>query len=82
MASNDLHTVETPEWLSNCPLVFDWCEYKGETYFGAINYERSIKAKRPMIDLSYCATKALNCVILKTVAWNNKKFDLKPKQFN
>lgn len=71
-----------PSYIEKCHLVFDWCEYKGKVYFGSLNYERSITAKRPMIDLSYCATKALNCVILKTVAWDKNKFNLKPENLN
>lgn len=71
-----------PDYIKKCPLAFDWCEYKGETYFGALNLERSLKARRAMIDLSYCATKALNEIILKTVMWNPAKFNLNPKRLN
>ena len=73
---------KTPDYIKNCPLSFDWVEYKGETFFGALNYERSLKAKRAMIDLSYCATKAMNEIVLKTVAWDAKKFNLNPEILN
>jgi hypothetical protein len=56
------------------PIVFDWCEYKGEIVVAQFNYERSVKARKPMFDLSYCMTRALNQVILKTVQWDKNKF--------
>jgi hypothetical protein len=64
----------TPNYILQCPVTFDWVEYKGETMFAGINYERSIQAKRPMIDLFYCATKAMNNIVIKTVQYNKKKF--------
>lgn len=61
--------------FTNCPIVFEWCEYKGEVYFGALNYQRSVKARKPMIDLFYCATVALNGVsVMKTVQYDKAKF--------
>ena len=65
---------DVPEYIWNCPIVFDWLEFKGETYFGSLNYDRSIAANRPMIDLSYCATRACNGIVLKTVAYSKKHF--------
>lgn len=63
-----------PEWIWNCPIVFDWTEFKGETYFGMLNYERSVKARRPMIDLAYCATAGMNGSVIKTVQYSKKNF--------
>lgn len=60
--------------LYKLPIVFDWVYYKDEKYFMSVNYERTIKAGKPMIDLHYCATKALNNMVLKTVQWDKKKF--------
>ena len=65
---------ETPNYILSCPVIFDWVEYKGKTMFGGINYERSIKAKRPMLDLYYCATRALNNCVIKTVQYDRNKF--------
>lgn len=65
---------DIPQWILNCPVAANWLEYKGETYFGMLNYERSISARRPMIDLSYCATRAFNGIVLQTVAYDKKKF--------
>lgn len=74
-------TSEDPKWLNenNPAIVFDWVEYKGLIYYAHFNYDRSIKAGRPMIDLSYCATKALHNIVIKTVQWDKKKFKLFPK---
>lgn len=62
------------EMLVRLPIVSDWCEYKGEIYFTSPNYEATKKAGKPMLDLSYCATRALNNIVLKTVQWDKKKF--------
>lgn len=67
---------DVPKYILDCPLVFHWCKFKGETYFGGLNYDRSINAKRPMIDLFYCATTACNHMVLKTVAWDINKFEI------
>ena len=56
------------------PIVFDWVEFKGETVFAGFNYERSEKAGKPMMDIFYCATRALNHVVLFTTQWDKSKF--------
>ena len=56
------------------PFVIDWCKYKGETVVAQINYDRSLKANRPIMDISYCMTKALNQNIMFTAQWDKKKF--------
>lgn len=66
--------MTTEEKLMNLPVVFDWCEYKGETFFMGVNYEETNRVGRPMIDLFYCATRALNHCVLKTVQWDKNKF--------
>jgi hypothetical protein len=66
--------VIIPQFIWNCPVFYDWTEYKGETYFAILNYERSITARRPMIDLCYCATKAMNGIVEKTVQYSKKHF--------
>ncbi len=60
--------------LLKLPIVMDWCKYKGETCVAQINIEATKKAKRPMMDLSYCLTKAMNQIIIKTVQWDKNKF--------
>lgn len=65
---------DVPKFILDCPVVFGWTQFKGEEYFGMINYERSIKANRPMIDLAYCATKGMAGCVLKTVQYSTKHF--------
>jgi hypothetical protein len=60
--------------LRKLPFVIDWCEYKGETCVAQINWDATAKAGKPMMDLSYCMTKALNQNIDKTVQWDRTKF--------
>ena len=60
--------------LLSLPIVHDWVSYNGEVYYMTINYDRTVKARKPMIDLHYCATKALNGIVEKTVQWDKKKF--------
>lgn len=56
------------------PVFCDWVEFKGETVFVMVNYQVTLKAKKPMMDISYCATQALNGIVLKTVQWDKNKF--------
>jgi hypothetical protein len=63
-----------PKWMLKCPVAFEWWYYDDVKIFAGINYERSVSAKKPMIDIHYCATKALNGVVLKTVQYDKKRF--------
>ena len=63
-----------PEWLIDCPVGAEWWTFKGEIYFAVINVSRSLKAGRPMVDLSYCATESMNRIVLKTVQYSKKHF--------
>jgi len=60
--------------LSRLPVAFGWCEFKGEDCVASINYHATEKAGKPMMDISYCMTTALNGNILKTVQWDKSKF--------
>lgn len=62
------------EMLLRLPIVFDWVEYKGETVFMGINYDATKKAGKPMVDIFYCATRALNNCVLFTTQWDKNKF--------
>lgn len=74
MDAFDTVSSQIPKWILACPVAAQWLDYKGETYFGILNYELSITARRPMIDLSYCATRAFNGIVIKTVAYDKNKF--------
>lgn len=56
------------------PVAFGWIEYLGETIFATFNYGATVKAKRPMLDIHYCATEAMNNRVLKTVQYDKNKF--------
>ncbi len=63
------------EKIEQCPYIAGWCNFKGEAYFALLNYESSLKQNRVMLDLSYCATKALNNIVLKTVPYSQANFE-------
>lgn len=60
--------------LEKLPFVFDWVIYKGEDVVAQINIDKTEIAKKPMFDISYCMTKAMNQVIIKTVQFDKNKF--------
>lgn len=64
--------------LMNLPVCLDWVNYKGEDIVIQWNYQATQKAGKPMVDISYCMTKALNQEIDQTVQWDNRHF--KPSQ--
>lgn len=66
--------MTTEQKLMKLPIVFDWAEYNGEVIFAGINYEETERVGRPMMDIFYCATQALNNNVLKTVQWDKSKF--------
>lgn len=78
VGSEDFSTVNendpATKMLLKLPIVFDWIEFKGETVFMGINYEATQKAKKPMVDIFYCATQALNNNVLFTTQWDKSKF--------
>lgn len=81
--SEDFSTVNENDpaikMLLKLPIVFDWVKFKDETVFMGINYEATQKAKKPMVDIFYCATQALNNNVLLTTQWDKNKF--KPSHF-
>jgi NAD-dependent DNA ligase len=56
------------------PIYPEWIEYKGEVFVSQLNFEATAKARKPMFDLSYCMTRALNDCILHTVQYDKNKF--------
>lgn len=54
--------------------IMEWVKYKGEVCVADLNYEKSIKAKRPLINIHYCMTKAHNGVIIETVNFKPEDF--------
>lgn len=58
----------------NLPVVSDWIYFKDELIFASINYQATEKARKPMLDIYYCATECLNHNVLKTVQYDKSKF--------
>ena len=67
-------STEFERLVANLPFVFDWCSYKGEVLVARVNYEATLKARRPMVDLYHCMTTALNEQVLRTVQYDKSKF--------
>lgn len=63
-----------PKFLEGLPFYFDWVEYKGETVFGSINFEKSKKCNRVIVDICYCATQAMNGIVEKSVNYKAEEF--------
>ena len=58
--------------VEEASLVFDWCEYNGETYFAAINIEESEKRGKLIYVLAHCATAAMNDIFIKQRVWSKR----------
>lgn len=56
------------------PFAIDWVFFKGEDVVAQINYEASKKAGKPMLDISYCMTRAINQNIMFITQWDKNKF--------
>lgn len=64
---------DLPYWL-----FMNWVEYKGETYFVMVDVNKSLACHRPIVNLSYCATKAMNGLVLKSVNYKPEDFKKSP----
>lgn len=67
-------TCTTPDWLEECPLVYDWCKFDGQIYFADLNFQESEKIGKPVFDLAFCATRAMNHIYLKREVWDPERF--------
>lgn len=56
----------------------DWVYYKGELKFVMVNVQKSETCNRPIIDICYCATRALNNIVEKSVNYVPDNF--RPKE--
>lgn len=68
--------MEIPKILKPLPVWMfgEWVEYKGETYFAMVDVQKSLACHRPIVDLSYCATRAMNNVVLRSVNYKAEHF--------
>jgi len=63
--------LDIPEFLQDDRLPWlKWVQYKGKECVADVDYQKSIKAHRPIINIHYCMTKAMNGKIEKTVNFN------------
>jgi hypothetical protein len=60
--------------LLKLPICMGWVTFKEKTVAMQINYEATVKAGKPMVDISYCMTTLLNGLIDQTVQWDKSKF--------
>ena len=60
--------------MDKLPFIMDWVLYKNEKVVANFNLEATLKANKPMFDISYCMTKAFNGIVLKTVQYDKNKF--------
>lgn len=71
-AKDPVAEMELPKWFKPGTIVSDWCKYNGEVYFGVLNWEESERRSKPVIDLAYCATRAMNEIFLLQRVWSKK----------
>lgn len=65
---NDEIEVDIPKFLQDERLPWmKWTKYKGIECVADVDYHKSLKAHRPIINIHYCMTEALNGIIIDTV---------------
>lgn len=69
---SELPEIKAFKMLDKLPVCMDWVKFKGEDVVIVWNILATEKAGRPMVDVAYCMTKALNRVFLKTVRWDKR----------
>lgn len=69
---------QLPAWLIDCPIgCFDWVVYKRKVYCADLDWAESAKLKKPVFNLAYCITKAMNeCWLKKGIVYDNKNIKL------
>lgn len=67
--------IELPEYLKDEGLPWmQWVKYKGQECVASVNYQKSVNARRPIIDIHYCMTKAHNGIVERSVNFNPLHF--------
>lgn len=70
-----IHETPIPEYLQDDKLPWmQWANYKGDDCVACVNYEKSISCGRPIIDISYCMTKAMNNNVMFSVNFDPEHF--------
>jgi hypothetical protein len=60
--------------LMKLPIFDGWVNFKGKLCYAQVNFDATVKAKKPMMDIFYCATQCLNDAVLFTTQWDKNKF--------
>jgi hypothetical protein len=60
--------------LMKLPIFDGWVNFKGKLCYAQVNFDATVKAKKPMMDIFYCATQCLNHAVLFTTQWDKNKF--------
>lgn len=74
MSSRIMTEKRAIELMDNVPVHMDWVKFKGEHCVVDYNVQATMKAGKPMVNIYYCMTKALNSIVDQTVQWDKKKF--------
>lgn len=64
------------KWFEKIGCTFDWAQYKNENVFIDANLAATHRAKKPMFNICYCATEAMNGTILYVAQYDKNKFKL------
>lgn len=78
MTPDTVEDTIMPDYLKGVWVIFDWCLYNSEMVFVSWNYEESEKRQKPVFDIAYCATKAMNGIFLNQRVWS-KRFQPRPQ---
>ncbi len=63
--------------IKDCPIFSDWVTYYGKTYYAECDYAKSKELNKPVFNLAYCATVAMNEIWVKTGVVYSKRLKLK-----
>lgn len=70
-----MNEIDLPEYLQDDGLPWmKWVRYNGEECVATVNYQKSINCRRPIIDIFYCMTEAMNDRVIKSVNFDPTKF--------
>lgn len=75
-SEENIDNFAMPKWMDGCPISYDWVKYRGEVFFAVLNWEESDKRGKPVFDLAYCATKAMNGIFLKQRVYRKSTMQL------
>ena len=60
--------------LMKLPIFDGWVNFKGKKFYAQVNFDATVRAKKPMMNIFYCATQCLNHAVFFTTQWDKNKF--------